>query len=124
MNVADSSAWIEFFNGGENGIHFRPIIENTDRLIVPAIVVYEVFKLILRTKGEKEAHKVVAAMRQSQIIDIDESLALSGAKLALQHRLAMADSLIYAVALAHGATLWTQDDDFSHIPDVRYFVKL
>ena len=52
MNVADSSAWLEFVNGGENGIHFRPIIEDTDNLIVPAIVVYEVFKLTLRDKGE------------------------------------------------------------------------
>ena len=123
MNVADSSAWLEFVNGGPNGIHFRPIIEDTFSLIVPTILVYEVFKLTLRTKGEKEAHKLAAVMRQSPIIDIDESLALSAAKLALQNRLAMADSLIYATALAHGAILWTQDDDFAHIPDVRYFAK-
>lgn len=50
-------------------------------------------------------------------------MALSAAKLALHYRLAMADSIIYAVAQAHGAMLWTQDDDFEHIPGVRYFAK-
>jgi predicted nucleic acid-binding protein len=35
----------------------------------------------------------------------------------------MADSLIYATAQVHGALVWTQDDDFQSLPDVRYFTK-
>lgn len=116
MNVADSSAWIEFVNGGSNGLYFRPIIEDVATLIVPTIVVYEVFKLVLRSQGEKSAQRVAAAMRQGRIIAIDEILAFSASKLALQYRLAMAVSLIYATAQAHSATLWTQDDDFAHPP--------
>ncbi|MGH8475671.1 MAG: type II toxin-antitoxin system VapC family toxin [Methylococcales bacterium] len=123
MNVADSSAWIEFVNGGPNEVHFCPVIEDTATLLVPSIVVYEVFKLILRNKGEKAAQRVAAAMRQGRAVAIDESLALSAAKLSLQYHLAMADSLIYATALAHGATLWTQDEDFEHVPGVRHFAK-
>lgn len=124
MNVADSSAWLEFVNGGSNAIHFRPVIEDTAALVVPSIVVYEVFKLTLRSKGEKAAQQLAIAMRKGRIVAIDETLALSAAKLALQYRLAMADSLIYAAARVCSATLWTQDDDFEHLPGVRYFTKV
>ncbi len=39
-------------------------------------------------------------------------------------RLPTADSIIYATALAHRATVWTQDDDFADLANVRYFAKV
>lgn len=118
MNLLDSSAWIEFFQDGPNAETFAAIAADRGNLLVPTIVLYEVFKFVLRVKG-----KVAAALVQGRSVAIDEVLALSAAKLALQHRLAMADSLIYATALAYDATLWTQDDDFAAIPGVRYLPK-
>jgi len=44
MNVIDSSMWLEYFAGTENGDHIADVIENTDELIVPTITIYEVFK--------------------------------------------------------------------------------
>ena len=123
MNVVDSSGWIEFLTAGPNGPAFKAVIQETDQLIVPVIVIFEVFKYLLRTRGEKEAHNVVVAMQQSAVVDIDTSLALAAARISRDLGLAMADSLILAVARAHGATLWTQDDDFAGLPDVRYFAK-
>jgi len=123
MNILDSSGWIEYFADGSNAGVFAPVAEDTASLLIPSIVLYEVFKFFLRVRSETEARRVAASMRQGRIIVIDESLALSAAKLALQYRMAMADSLIYAAAQAHGATLWTQDDDFAHVPGVRYFSK-
>lgn len=38
-------------------------------------------------------------------------------------QLPMADSMILAAARAHGATLWTQDQDFEGIEGVRYLPK-
>ena len=35
----------------------------------------------------------------------------------------LADSIVYATAQAFGAVLWTQDEDFDGLPDVRYFRK-
>lgn len=123
MNLLDSSAWIEFFQDGPNAETYAPIAVDRGNLLVPTIVLYEVFKFVLRVKGEADAHNIAAALRQGRSVAIDETLALTAAKLAPRHRLAMADSLIYAAALTHGATLWTQDDDFAAIPGVRYFPK-
>ena len=123
MNVVDSSAWIEYLEDGPGADHFAGPIENGDELLVPAIVLYEVFKQTLRTRGEKEAHNVVVAMQQSTVVDIDASLALAAARISRDLGLAMADSLILATARAQGATLWTQDEDFAGLADVRYFAK-
>ena len=40
-----------------------------------------------------------------------------------QHKLPLADSFIYATALLHDATLWTQDEHFKGLPSVKYFAK-
>ena len=58
-------------------------------------------------------------MHQGRVIDLDLGLALAAAR----HNLPLADSLIYATALAHDAELWTQDGHFDGLPGVRYFAK-
>lgn len=45
------------------------------------------------------------------------------ASLGPKHKLAMADALIYATAITHNATLWTQDADFEDLPRVRYYLR-
>ena len=49
MNLVDSSCWLEFFAGSTVGELVSEPIENTQQLIVPAIVIYEVFKKLLET---------------------------------------------------------------------------
>jgi predicted nucleic acid-binding protein len=99
------------------------LITDFDALIVPAIAIYEVFKCVARNKGDQAARLVVQAMQRGRVIEVDACLAVIAAEISRDHGLAMADSLIYATAQVHGATLWTQDSDFEHIPGVRYFAK-
>ena len=63
-------------------------------------------------------------MRSGIVIGIDEEIAVAAADLFIKHKLPLADSLIYAITLAHKATLWTQDADFKGLPHVRYFPKI
>ena len=120
MNVVDSSGWLEYFSGGPNSDFFAPAIESTRILVVPSLSIYEVFKRVLQQRGEDLALQAVALMQQGQVVELDSALSLSAAKLSVVHRLPMADSVIFATAIAHGATLWTQDADFEGIPGVRY----
>jgi predicted nucleic acid-binding protein len=123
MNVVDSSGWLEFFTAGPNGPVFKPVILDTDILVVPSITLFEVFKRLLRDSGEKNALRAIGLMRRGLVVDLDADLALAAAKLSHDLKLPMADSIILATARAHDATLWTQDDDFEGIPGVRYFSK-
>ena len=123
MNVVDSSAWLEYFADGPNADFFAAAIEATGELLVPAVVVYEVFRRVLQQRGEDAALQATALLQQGQLMELTATLALSAARLGLQHRLPLADSIIYATALASDATLWTQDADCEGLPRVRYTAK-
>jgi toxin FitB len=122
-DILDSSAIIEILNDGPNTKHFGPIIKKHPDLLVPAIIITEVRKVILRQRSREQAEAITRSLLAAHVVPIDESIAISAADLAVKHNLPLADSLIYATALAHKATLWTQDDDFKDLPHVRYFAK-
>ncbi|MBI2638028.1 type II toxin-antitoxin system VapC family toxin [Candidatus Peregrinibacteria bacterium] len=123
MNIVDSSAWLEFFAGTKHGERFSRIIENTKSLMVPTVILYEVFKKILIEKNEETALKIVAHMKLGKIIDLDLDIALSAGAVSMHTKLPFADSVILATSQKYDATLWTLDSDFKGLPRVKYFAK-
>ena len=123
MNVVDSSCWLEFFAGSEVGDEVAPVIEDTERLVVPSITVYEVFKKLLQELDEDRALFAIAHMKQGKVINLDADLAIVSARLGKELKLAFADSIIYAISRRHDAILWTQDKHFQSLEAVRYFEK-
>ncbi|HEY5087228.1 MAG TPA: type II toxin-antitoxin system VapC family toxin, partial [Gemmatimonadaceae bacterium] len=118
-NVVDSSGWLEYVQGGRNASVFEPAIVAVDRLIVPTICLYEVFKKVLRDVGEDPALNLAGQMRQATVVDLDADLALEAARLGVEFHLPLADSIILATARAHQALLWTQDEHFDGIPGTK-----
>ncbi len=123
MNVVDSSGWLEFFKKSERTALFREAILNTERLLVPVICLYEVFKTLSRQRTDVEARQAVATMQQGRIVALSPELALHAAQLSLRYSLPMADASILATAWSGEAELWSQDADFEGLPNVRYFPK-
>ncbi len=123
LNVVDSSGWIEYFVNGSNADFFAPALERTEALIVPSLSIYEVFKKLLVTVGEKDAIRLVSNLHQGTVVDLDAPMALLAAKLGFEHSLPLADSIIYATAQKYNATLWTQDADFADLSGVKYKPK-
>ncbi len=80
MNVIDSSAWLSYFAGDANADIFSTPIENIDELMVPSITITEVFKTILRQRGENMALEAIAHMQQGKVILISKNLPLSATK--------------------------------------------
>ena len=122
-NVVDSSGWLEYFADAENANFFAPAIENTQHLIVPSISLLEVFKHVLRQCSEKQAFESVECMMQGTIINLDLEISLSAAKLGVQYKIPLADSIILATGFACEATIWSQDADFKDLPYVKYISK-
>ena len=120
MNVVDSSAWIEYFTGGPNAKFFEPPIVNRAELVVPTMVLLEVYRHIRRHLGRDEALKAVAGMKQGEVQDLDERVALYAAEIGVEYGLPLADSVILATARLQEATLWTQDSDFEGMDDVQF----
>lgn len=122
-HVVDSSAWLEYFADGPNAEYFARPIEAPAGLVVPSITLLEVFKRLLQQRSESDALQAVAVMQQGQVVDLDAPLALSAAKLGVESKLPLADSVILATARRFGATVWTQDRDFDGVPGVNYRAK-
>jgi predicted nucleic acid-binding protein len=123
MNIVDSSGWLAYFADEPNAKHFFAPLKDTASLIVPAVTIYEVFKVVLRESSENEALQAAAAMQKGSVVDLTATLAIAASKLSLQHRLPMADSIILATSQAFNAKIWTQDSDFKDFHEVKYFPK-
>ena len=122
-NVVDSSAWLEYFANGPAAARFAHAIEAVDRLVVPTVCLLEVFKVVLRQRGESDALQAAALMQQGNVVELDAALALSAAKLGVDHKLPLADSIVYATARRVNGTLWTQDENFDGLAGVEYHPK-
>lgn len=62
-------------------------------------------------------------MQQGDVVELDTAMALSAAKVGFDLKLPLADSVILATVLAHGAIIWTQDSDFEGINGVEYISR-
>jgi predicted nucleic acid-binding protein len=120
VNLLDSSAWIETLVRGPRHAEFEPLLGDPKRVLVPAVVVYEVSKWAQRAGGHAAAWAVTQLFQDCQLVPLEPHLAQSAAEISIQHRLAMADSMILATARAHQATIWTMDADLQSFPGVEY----
>jgi len=123
MNVVDSSAWLSYFaSDGNSGVFAEPI-EKLSELLVPSITITEVFKNVLRQRGEEAALIVTAHMEQGKVVPLNSELAKDAAKFGVLHKLPLADSIIFATAQKFSAAIWTQDSDFEGLANVKYISK-
>jgi len=120
MVVVDSSGWIEYLLLRPNAKFFRAAVEDTARLVVPAICLTEVTRYLTRAANRDIARDAAVNMRRATVVDLDADLADLAARLSLKHGLALADAIVYATAQNHKAVLLTQDEDFAKLPGVRY----
>ncbi len=119
-NVVDSSAWLEYLADGPNAEFFAPVIESVGKLVVPTIVITEVLRRLDAQGRRAIIPDVLAQMRQATVVPFDDQLAIDAATIGRRHELALADSMIYATAMAVSGTVWTQDEDFKSLPQVEY----
>ncbi|MGA8224032.1 MAG: type II toxin-antitoxin system VapC family toxin [Candidatus Acidiferrales bacterium] len=118
LTVVDSSGWLEYITEDANAAGFAPFIEREEPLLIPTIVLYEVFKALIRKRGKTDANRFVSQAFKHILLPLNEDLALASAEVSLEYRLAMADAIVYATALAYQATLVTGDTAFRDLPNV------
>lgn len=120
MIVMDSSGWIDIVAGGQRQQVFMEAITGAGTVLVPTLVIYEVYRYVERECGESEADRIVSHLRSHAVIELTDEIALAAAKLGKRHQLATADAVIYATAHHVGATLVTGDGHFATLPNVEY----
>lgn len=117
--LLDSSVWIEILGSGPLAELSKKELRTASSVVVPTVVLFEVYKKIVSSVGEDQALSAAALLSQHVLVDLTQEVALTAADLSLQHKLGMADSLVLAHAHHAGAVLVTLDNDFSELLGVK-----
>lgn len=123
MRLVDTSAWIEWLIASPTGALVGRELPGHEEWLVPTIVQLELAKWLTREVGEDKADQAIAFTETCVIADLDSAIALSAAEICARHRLATADAIVYATALANGADLLTCDRHFAPLPGIKLIPK-
>jgi predicted nucleic acid-binding protein len=123
VNLVDSSGWIEYLQDTPRADLFATAIEDRNHLLVPTIALFEVHRVLSRSLPADLVDRCLDVMRLGRVLDFTDARAVAASHIAAQHKLAMADAAMYAIALEFGASFWTQDVDYQGLPGVRYHAK-
>lgn len=118
MHVVDSSVWLEVATEGALADQCMPHLEDLTHVVTPALVLFEVYRVLRRRDCERCAMAVVGEMEFTTIVPADSRVAIAAADLSLDHDLAAVDAIIYATARLQGCPLVTADTDFRGLRDV------
>jgi len=123
MIIVDSCGWLEWFTDGKLANNYEKYLVDQNNILMPAIILYEVYKILKREVGEEKALLAAGYMKNSPVIPLDEALALAAADVALQESLAMADAIIVAAARSNSCKIITSDADLKDQSEVVYIPK-
>jgi predicted nucleic acid-binding protein len=126
MVVADSSVWVEYFNGGDDPACdelARFLAEGSTRLVVPDLVLFEVLRGFRHERDYRQAHTLL------QTLSIEATMGSALAVAAAQHYRALRalgvtvrsaiDVLIAAFCIEHDYLLLHRDRDFDAFEEFR-----
>ena len=119
--LVDTCGWIEYMANASLANKFAPYLKHLNKLVIPTIVQFELYRWICREKDESEALNIIGLTEQCEVIPLNTSIALYAADLAKLHGLAMADAIVYATGMQYQAKIVTCDAHFVDFPQVEYF---
>ena len=77
---------------------FAQYLEKEDGVVVPSLVIYEVYKQLAKNRGRALADRFMSQALHNRIVPMDETIALAAANASLDHRLNGPDAIVYATA--------------------------
>lgn len=116
--VVDSSGWLEYLTEDSKAAFFGNYLEGDDAVLVPTVVIFEVYKHLAKHRGKSVADRFASQVLLRKVVPLDETIALAAANLSLEHRLSGADATVYATARVCQAQLITANTRFRGLPAV------
>jgi predicted nucleic acid-binding protein len=116
--VVDSSGWLEYLTEDAKAGSFASYLESGGPVVVPAMVLFEVYRHLAKHRGKALADRFAAQALQHQVVPMDEAIALAAANYGLQHRLSPANAIVYATARVCNTQLVTSNTHFRGLEDV------
>jgi predicted nucleic acid-binding protein len=122
LSIVDSSGWVEYMGAGPKADSFARYLDFPEYLLLPSVIVFEVYKKVSREHGKTLAENFLSQAfgLGSRLIALDLELSILAARKSLDNHLAMADAIIYATAQHYNAQLVTSDTHFANLPGVVF----
>ncbi len=118
LYLVDSSGWMEYLTEDSKAAAFGHYLENEASVVVPSLVIFEVYKQLARQRGRSVADRFLTQALQCRVVPLDEMMAVAAANASLEHRLGAADAILYATARSCQAQLVTLNTRFRGLPGV------
>jgi len=116
--LVDSSGWLEYLTADEKADAFGAYLQGTAQVLVPTVVLYEVVKILLLRGSKSDVDLFLSEALRRHVVNLTDTIALAAASLSIDHRLPMADAIIYATARHYNAQIVTSDAHFGGLPGV------
>lgn len=118
LYLIDSSGWLEYLTEDSKSAAFGHYLEGEAPVLVPSIVIFEVYKHLAKNRGRTLADRFMSQVLQRRVVPLDETIALAAASASLDHRLGAADAIVYATARVCQAQLVTANTHLRGLPGV------
>jgi predicted nucleic acid-binding protein len=117
--VLDTSALLAFMTGEEGADTVEKILAGKgNSLFIPWAVLFEIYYITRRTRGEKEADRrfvLIKELPASILWQMEEPDVLASARIKAQFPISFADSIIAATAFLLDATLVHKDPEYERL---------
>lgn len=123
--LPDTSAILTLLDNEEGAPTIEKILRQ-ERILLPAIVLFEVYYIsIVRRNVEvaEQRYALLKSLPARHISELPEPVLLKGGEYKAQHRVSFADALIGAYAFVYDATLVHKDPEYEPLHEIRQ-VKL
>lgn len=112
-----------FLEDEEGAERVETLIRN-EQFLLPYIVLLEIYYITVQEQSEDIADRRYALLKQlpaSFLWEMDEPTLLTSARLKAHHHISLADAIIAAFAVRHGAVLVHKDPEFEVL---KSFIQL
>lgn len=116
LYLVDSPGWLEYLSEDSKAGAFGHYLENESSVIVPSLVVYEVYRQVARLRGKSLADRFLSQALHCRVVPFDEMTAVGAANSSLEFRLSMVEAILYATARATQSQLVTSNTRFRGLP--------
>jgi predicted nucleic acid-binding protein len=119
--LIDSWTWIEYWKGGKLAKATAEYIESDEEAVVSTINISEVYFWVARYYDEATAaEKLKTVEKRCSTVAVDKEIAIGGAKIKIENKLGLADSLIMATARRVHGKVVTGDSDMKGLKDAIF----
>jgi predicted nucleic acid-binding protein len=116
--LVDSSGWLEYLTDDSKAAAFGHYFEGDASIIVPTLVLYEVYRHLAKQRARTIADRFVSQVLHRRVVPLDETIALAAANASLDHRLSATEAIVYATARVCQVQLVTANTHFRGLPGI------